>query len=43
MDIGQENWWRFKLDFASLSVMETNSRGAILRSLNNISHLGGIN
>lgn len=43
MGIGQENWWRFKLDFASLSVMETNSRGAILRSLNNISHLGGIN
>jgi len=43
MDIGQENWWRFKLDFASLSVMETNSRGAILMSLNNISHLGGIN
>jgi len=43
MDIGQENWWRFKLDFASLSVMETNSRGAILISLNNISHLGGIN
>jgi len=39
MDIGQENWWRFKLDFASLSVMETNSRGAILMSLNNISHL----
>lgn len=43
MGIGKENWWRFKLDFASLSVMETNSRGAILRSLNNISHLGGIN
>ncbi len=39
MDIGPQNWWRFRLDFASLSVIETNSRGAILMSLNNISHL----
>jgi len=39
MDIGQQNWWRFRLDFASLSVMETSSRGAILMTLNHISHL----
>lgn len=39
MDIGPQNWWRFRLDFASLSVMETSNRGAILMTLNNISHL----
>lgn len=39
MGIGPQNWWRFRLDFASLSVMETSNRGAILVTLNNISHL----
>jgi len=39
IDIGQENWWRFHLDFASLSIMETNNRGAIFRLLNSTSHL----
>jgi len=39
IDIGQENWWRFHLDFASLSIMETNNRGAIFKSLNSTHHL----
>jgi len=37
-----QRWWQFRLDFTSLSILETNSRGAILMSLNNTCHLGGI-
>lgn len=43
LGIGAQHWHQLQLDFASLSIVETHSQGAILRSLNNISHLGGIN
>ena len=39
LGIGPQHWWRFRLDFGSLSILETNSRGAILKSLNHTSHL----
>jgi len=39
LDIGRDNWWRFHLDFASLTTMETNDRGAVLISSNDIHHL----
>lgn len=34
------NWWKFWLDFASLSILETNNRGAVLIALNGTAHLG---
>jgi len=43
LGIGTQNWHRLQLDFASLSMVETHSQGAILKSFNNTSHLGGIN
>ena len=43
LGIGTQNWHRLHLDFASLSAVETHSGGAVLMSLNNTSHLGGIN
>lgn len=43
LSIGPQHWRQLQLDFASLSMVETHSRGAILKSLNNTSHLGGIN
>ncbi len=32
-------WWRFRFDNASLSIMDTYPRGAILTRLNDLSHL----
>jgi alpha-ribazole phosphatase len=43
LGIGPQHWHQLQLDFASLSMVETHSQGAILKSLNNTSHLGGIN
>ena len=43
LGIGPQHWWRLWLDFASLSIVATNAQGTVLRSLNNTSHLGGIN
>lgn len=43
LGIGTQNWHRLHLDFASLSAVKTHSGGAVLMSLNNTSHLGGIN
>ncbi len=43
LGIGPQHWYQFNLDFASLSIIETHSRRAILRSLNNTSHIGGLN
>ena len=42
LGIEPQRWWQFRLDFTSLSILETNSRGAILMSLNNTCHLGGL-
>ena len=43
LDIGPQHWYQLHIDFASLSTIETHSQRAILRSLNNTSHLGGLN
>ena len=43
LGIGPQHWHQLHLDFASLSMVETHSQGAILKSFNNTSHLGGIN
>jgi len=34
------HWRQFRLDLASLSIVETHSQGAILNLLNDVSHLG---
>ena len=39
LGIGPEHRWQFRLDLASLSILETYPQGAILSLLNGISHL----
>jgi len=39
LGIELRHWWQFRVDTASLSIMEIVSQGAILRSLNNTSFL----
>lgn len=39
LGIGQEHWWQIRIDNASLSIVETYPRGAILSLLNDTSHL----
>ena len=39
LDIGQEHRWQFRLDLASLSILETYPQGTILSLFNDISHL----
>lgn len=39
LGIALEHWWQIRLDNASLSVMETYPRGAIISLLNDVSHL----
>ena len=39
LGIGPEHRWQFRLDLASLSILETYPEGAILSLLNDISHL----
>jgi len=42
LGIGMEHWWQIRIDIASLSIVETSPRGAILNLLNDTSHLIGI-
>jgi broad specificity phosphatase PhoE len=42
LDISMEHWWQIRVDVASLSIMETNPRGAILTRLNDTSFLKDI-
>ncbi len=39
LGLGLLHWRQFRLDFASLSIVETYPRGAILSRLNDVSHL----
>jgi len=40
LGIGLEHRWQFRLDLASLSMLETYPEGAIISRLNDVSHLG---
>lgn len=42
LGLGLEHRWQFRLDLASLSIVETYSPGGILRLLNDVSHLAGL-
>ena len=42
LGIDQSYWWKFRFDNASLSIVETHPRGAIISLLNDTSHLRGI-
>jgi alpha-ribazole phosphatase len=42
MGLGLERRWQFRLDLASLSIVETYPPGGILRLLNDVSHLAGL-
>ncbi len=42
LGIDMEHWWQIRIDIASLSIVETSPRGAILNLLNDTSHLIGI-
>jgi alpha-ribazole phosphatase len=42
LGIGMEHWGKFRLDTASLSIIETRPRGAILNRLNDTSYLKNI-
>ncbi len=39
LGIGQSSWWQLSIDNASLSIVETHSRGTVLRLLNETYHL----
>ncbi len=39
LGIGQKHWWQIRIDNASLSIVETYPRGAIVNVLNDTSHL----
>jgi alpha-ribazole phosphatase len=43
LGIDMNHWWQIRIDTASLSIVETYPRGAILNVLNDTSHLAGIN
>jgi alpha-ribazole phosphatase len=42
LGLGLEHRWQFRLELASLSIVETYSPGGILTRLNDISHLDGL-
>ena len=42
LGIDMNHWWQIRIDTASLSIVETYPRGAILNVLNDTSHLVGI-
>jgi len=42
LGLGPEHRWQFRLDLASLSIVETYSPGGILTRLNDVSHLDGL-
>ena len=39
LGIGMEHWWQVRIDIASLSIVDTTPRGAIISLLNDTSHL----
>ena len=39
LGIDMEHWWQIRIDTASLSIVDTNPRGAIISLLNDTSHL----
>lgn len=39
LGLGAQHWWQFRLELASLSIMETYPQGGILLLLNDASHL----
>jgi broad specificity phosphatase PhoE len=39
LGIGMEHWWQIRIDTASLSIVETYPRGAIISLLNDTTHL----
>ena len=39
LGISQSSWWQLSVDNASLSIVETHSRGAVLSLLNETYHL----
>ena len=39
LGIDMEHWWQIRIDIASLSIVETSPRGAIVSRLNDTSHL----
>ncbi len=39
LDMDMRHRWQIRLDLASLSILETNERGAVLSLLNDVSHL----
>ncbi len=42
LGIGMEHWWQIRIDIASLSIVETSPRGAIVNLLNDTCHLADI-
>jgi len=42
LGVSLEHWWQFRLDPASLTVVETYSEGSVLCLLNDTSHLQGV-
>ena len=43
LGIADDHWWQLRVDNASLSVMMTSPRGAVLNRLNDVSFLSGLN
>jgi len=41
LDIDVNIWWQFKIDVASLTVIDNVNKGAVLTLLNDTSHLNG--
>ena len=39
LEIDMEHWWQIAVDIASLNIIETSARGAILKRLNDVSFL----
>jgi len=42
LGIGDDHWWQFRVSNASLSIVETSPRGAVLTRLNDVSFLSGL-
>ncbi len=41
LDIDINKWWQFKIDVASLTIVDYVTQGAVLTLLNDTSHLNG--
>ena len=42
LEISDDHWWQLRVSNASLSIMETSPRGAVLTRLNDVSFLSGL-